>query len=472
MTQVKEALELAKQHEVKYVDLKFIDYPGIWQHTTIPANRLNEALFEDGLAFDGSSIRGWQPINASDMVMMPDAETAKIDPFYATKTISFICSIFDPITKQPYSRDPRFIAKKAEEYLRQTGIADTSFMGPEAEFFLFDDVRFDQSQPNAGYYYLDSNEGAWNSGRDESPNLGYKTRHKEGYFPVPPTDTLGDLRQYIMTTLQETGVEVEVGHHEVSSGGQCEIGQKFNRLLLAADQLMWFKYVVKNVARQHGKSATFMPKPLFGDNGSGMHTHQSLWKEGKPLFAGDEYGGLSETGLHYIGGIIKHAKSIAAFTNPTTNSYRRLVPGFEAPVNLAYSSRNRSASVRIPITGPNPKTRRIEVRFPDPSCNPYLAFAAMMMAGLDGVQNKIDPGKPLDKDIYSLSPEELKDVPQMPGSLEEALGTLERDHEFLLRGDVFTKDALHEWLEFKRTRELNPIRMRPTPYEFFLYYDI
>jgi glutamine synthetase len=472
MTSVDGALALAKKHDVKYVDLKFIDLPGVWQHTTIPATRLDEKLFEDGLAFDGSSIRGWQPINASDMVMMPDAESAKIDPFYITPTISFVCSIVDPITKQPYSRDPRFIAKKAEAYLRHTGIADTSYMGPEAEFFLFDDVRFDHSKPNEGYYYVDSHEGAWNSGRDESPNLGYKTRHKEGYFPVPPTDTLGNLRQTIMTTLQDTGVEVEVGHHEVSSGGQCEIGQKFNRLLYAADQLMWFKYVVKNVARRNGRAATFMPKPLFGDNGSGMHTHQSLWKEGKPLFAGDDYAGLSGMALHYIGGIIKHAPAIAAFTNPTTNSYRRLVPGFEAPVNLAYSSRNRSASVRIPITGPNPKTRRIEVRFPDPSCNPYLAFTAMMMAGLDGIQNKIDPGEPLDKDIYSLSPEQLRGVPQMPGSLEEALSTLERNHEFLLRGDVFTADAIHEWIEFKRTRELNPIRMRPAPYEFFLYFDI
>jgi glutamine synthetase len=472
MTTVEDALALAKKHDVKYVDLKFIDLPGVWQHTTIPATRLDEKLFEDGLAFDGSSIRGWQPINASDMVMMPDADTAKIDPFYKTPTISFVCSIADPITRQPYSRDPRFIAKKAEAYLRQTGIADTSYMGPEAEFFLFDDVRFDHSRPNEGYYYLDSVEGAWNSGRSESPNLGYKTRHKEGYFPVPPTDTLADLRQTIMTTLQESGVEVEVGHHEVASGGQCEIGQKFNRLLQAADQLMWFKYVVKNVARRNGRAATFMPKPLFGDNGSGMHTHQSLWKEGRPLFAGDEYAGLSDTALHYIGGVIKHASSIAAFTNPTTNSYRRLVPGFEAPVNLAYSSRNRSASVRIPITGPNPKTRRIEVRFPDPSCNPYLAFSAMMMAGLDGIQNKIEPGAPLDKDIYALSPEELRSVPQMPGSLEEALTTLERDHEFLLRGDVFTKDAIHEWLAFKRERELNPIRMRPAPYEFYLYFDI
>ena len=468
----KQALELAKKHDVKFVDLKFIDLPGVWQHTTIPATRLNEGLFEDGLAFDGSSIRGWQPIDASDMVMVPDPETAKIDPFYKTPTLSLVCSIYDPITKQPYSRDPRHIAMKAEAYLRETGIADTSFMGPEAEFFLFDDVRFDQSQPNAGYYFVDSIEGAWNSGREEGPNLGYKTRHKEGYFPVPPTDTLAEIRQAIMTTWMESGVEVAVGHHEVASGGQCEIGMKFGRLTACADQLLWFKYVVKNVARTYRKAATFMPKPMFGDNGSGMHTHQSLWKDGQPLFGGSGYAGLSDTALYYIGGIIKHAKSIAALTNPTTNSYRRLVPGFEAPVNLAYSSRNRSASVRIPITGPNPKTRRIEVRFPDPSCNPYLAFSAMLMAGLDGIQNKMHPGEPMDKDIYALSPEDLKEVPQMPGSLEQSLETLERDHEFLLRGGVFTKDAIEEWLAFKRNKELNPIRMRPTPYEFYLYFDI
>jgi glutamine synthetase len=468
----KEVIELAQKNDVKFVDLKFIDFPGVWQHTTVPVQRLDETLFEDGLAFDGSSVRGWQPINASDMTMIPDPETAKLDPFFAHSTLSLVCSVYDPITKQPYSRDPRHVAKKAEAYLRQTGIADTSFMGPEAEFFVFDDVRFDHSKANEGYYFLDSVEGAWNSGREEYPNLGYKTRHKEGYFPVPPTDTLANLRMEMMLALQASGIEVEIGHHEVASGGQCEIGMKFNRLLPCADQLMWFKYVVKNIARKHGKAATFMPKPLFGDNGSGMHVHQSLWKEGKPLFAGDGYAGLSQMGLHYIGGIIKHAKAIAAFTNPTTNSYRRLVPGFEAPVNLAYSSRNRSASVRIPITGPSPKTRRVEVRFPDPSCNPYLAFSAMMLAGLDGIQNKIDPGDPLDKDIYALSPEELKNVPHMPVSLEDALDSLERDHEFLLRGDVFTEDAVAEWLDYKRTKELTPIRMRPTPHEFHLYFDI
>ena len=467
----KDVIELAKSQNVKFIDVKFVDFPGQWQHTTLPAYRLEEAIFEDGIAFDGSSIRGWQPINASDMVMIPDPTTAKIDPFYENKTLSLVASVYDPITKQPYSRDPRYIAKKAEAYLVQTGIADTSFMGPEAEFFLFDDVRFDHSKPNEGYYFLDSKEGAWNSGKNEGPNLGYKTRYKEGYFPVPPTDTLADIRQEMMLMLQETGITVEVGHHEVATGGQCEIGFQYDKLLPCADNLLWFKYVVKNIARKRGKAATFMPKPLFGDNGSGMHVHQSLWKDGKPLFGGDGYAGLSQMALWYIGGIIKHAGTLAAFTNPTTNSYRRLVPGFEAPVNLAYSSRNRSASVRIPITGPSPKTRRIEVRFPDPSSNPYLAFAAMMMAGLDGIQNKIDPGDPLDKDIYALSPEELKSVPQMPGSLEDALKNLETDHEFLLRGDVFTKDVIEEWLDFKRTKELNPIRMRPTPHEFYLYFD-
>src|SRR6202167_5622087 len=400
----KEAIELAKKHDVKYVDLKFIDFPGVWQHTTIPVNRLDPGLFEDGLAFDGSSIRGWQPINASDMVMIPDADTAQIDPFYSTPTMSLVCSIFDPITKQPYSRDPRHIAKKAEAYLKQTGIGDTAFMGPEAEFFIFDDVRFDHSQPNAGYYYLDSVEGAWNSGREEFPNLGYKTRHKEGYFPVPPTDTLAELRQTIMTTLQETGIEVEVGHHEVASGGQCEIGMKFNKLTACADQLMWFKYVVKNVVRKHGKTATFMPKPMFGDNGSGMHTHQSIWKEGKPLFAGDCYAGLSQMGLWYIGGLLKHARALSAIIAPTTNSYKRLVPGYEAPVNLAYSRRDRSAACRIPMYSNSPKAKRVEFRPPDPACNPYLTFSALMMAGLDGIENKINPGQPLDKDIYDLSP--------------------------------------------------------------------
>jgi glutamine synthetase len=466
----KEVIEFAKENGCKFVDFKFIDLPGIWQHTTVPINRLDADMFETGIGFDGSSVRGWQPINASDMQMTPDASTAKIDPFYEQKTISLICKISDPVTGQPYGRDPRYIAQKAENFLKSTGVADTSYFGPEAEFFVFDSVRYENSQRGA-FYAVDSDEAAWNTGK-EGTNLGHKVRHKEGYFPVPPTDVLGDLRQDMMSTLIASGLEVEVGHHEVASAGQCEIGMKFSTLTSMADNLMWFKYVVKNVARKHGKSATFMPKPLYGDNGSGMHCHQSFWKEGKPLFAGDGYAGLSDVGLWYIGGILKHAKAIAGFTNPTTNSYRRLVPGYEAPVNLAYSSRNRSASIRIPVqAGGGPKSRRIEVRFPDASCNPYLAFAAMMMAGLDGVKNRIDPGDPLDKDIYALSPEELKEVPHMPGSLDEALGALERDHEFLLQGDVFTRDLIQTWLEYKREREVDAVRLRPVPYEFFLYYD-
>ena len=469
---VKEVLELAKKHDVKFVDLKFIDFPGVWQHTTIPAHRLDEALFEDGLAFDGSSIRGWQPINASDMTMIPDAETAKIDPFFDHSTLSLVCSIYDPITKQPYSRDPRHIARKAEAYLKQTGIADTAFMGPEAEFFVFDDVRFDHSKPNEGYYYLDSVEGAWNSGREEFPNLGYKTRHKEGYFPVPPTDTLANLRMAMMLALQESGVEIEVGHHEVASGGQCEIGQKFARMLPAADQLLWYKYVIKNVAKKYGKTVTFMPKPLFNDNGSGMHTHQSIWKDGQPLFAGDKYAGLSQMALHYIGGILKHAPALLALTNPSTNSYKRLVPGFEAPVNLAYSQGNRSASVRIPLSGSNPKAKRLEFRCPDATCNPYLAFAAMLCAGIDGIKNQIDPGEPLDVDIYELSPEELSKVPSTPGSLEGALEALENDHAFLTETGVFTEDFIQTWIAYKLDKEVNPMRLRPHPYEFALYYDV
>ncbi|MFO0761200.1 MAG: type I glutamate--ammonia ligase [Byssovorax sp.] len=466
----KDVISFAKENDVKFVDLKFIDLPGIWQHTTIPAHRLDEALFEEGIGFDGSSIRGWQPINASDMTLTPEAHTAKLDPFTAHKTLSMICKISDPITGQPYGRDPRYIAQKAENHLKASGVADTTFFGPEAEFFVFDSVRYDNS-PRGAFYELDSNEAIWNSGK-EGQNLAHKVRHKEGYFPVPPTDVLADLRADIMTTLMASGVDVEVGHHEVASAGQCEVGIKFATLTTMADTLMWFKYVVKNVTHKAGKTATFMPKPLFGDNGSGMHCHQSFWKDGKPLFAGDGYAGLSDVGLWYIGGILKHAKALAALTNPTTNSYRRLVPGYEAPVNLAYSSRNRSASIRIPVQGgSNPKSRRIEVRFPDASCNPYLAFAAMMMAGLDGVQNRIDPGDPLDKDIYSLSPEELKEVPHMPGSLDEALDALEKDHEFLLRGDVFTRDIIQTWLDYKREREVDAVRLRPVPYEFFLYYD-
>lgn len=466
----KDVIQFAKDHDCKFVDLKFIDLPGIWQHTTIPANRLSEDIFEEGIGFDGSSVRGWQPINASDMLMTPDPTTARIDPFPAQKTLSLICKISDPITGQPYGRDPRYIAKKAENHLRSTGIADTAYMGPEAEFFVFDSIRY-ESSPRSSFFELDSAEAAWNTSK-AGPNLGHKIRPKEGYFPVAPNDSLVDVRADMMTTLMDSGIVVEVGHHEVASAGQCEIGIKFSTLTSTADNLMWFKYVVKNVAKRNGKSATFMPKPLFGDNGSGMHTHQSLWKEGKPLFAGDGYAGLSDLGSWYIGGILKHAKALAALTNPTTNSYRRLVPGYEAPVNLAYSSRNRSASIRIPVAaGNSPNGRRIEVRFPDASCNPYLAFAAMMMAGLDGIQNRIDPGDPLDKDIYALSPEELQGVPKCPGSLDEALEALEKDHEFLLRGDVFTRDVIQTWIDYKREREVDAVRLRPVPHEFYLYYD-
>jgi len=466
----KDVIALAKNHDCKYVDLKFVDLPGIWQHTTLPVSRLDEDLFEEGIGFDGSSVRGWQPINASDMSLTPIASTAKIDPFHAQKTLSMICKISDPITGQPYGRDPRYIALKAENHLKASGVADTIFFGPEAEFFVFDSVRYDSS-PRGAFYEIDSEEASWNSGK-EGQNLGHKLRHKEGYFPVPPSDTLSDLREEMMTTLIETGLHVEVGHHEVATAGQCEIGLQFNTLTLMADDLLWHKYVVKNVAKRNGKTVTFMPKPLFGDNGSGMHCHQSFWKDEKPLFAGEGYAGLSDIGLWYIGGILKHASALAAFTNPTTNSYRRLVPGYEAPVNLAYSSRNRSASIRIPVVpGNSAKSRRIEVRFPDATCNPYLAFAAMMMAGLDGVQNRIDPGDPLDKDIYALSPEELKDVPHVPGTLEEALGALEKDHEFLLRGDVFSRDLIQTWVDYKREREVNPVRLRPVPHEFYLYYD-
>ncbi|MBI2894334.1 MAG: type I glutamate--ammonia ligase [Deltaproteobacteria bacterium] len=467
----KDVLQFAQKNGAVMVDLKFMDYPGMWQHFSVPIQQLEEASFEDGFGFDGSSIRGWQPIHASDMLVIPDADTAVMDPFTEAPTLSLVCNIVDPLTKEPYSRDPRYIARKAEAYVKQTGIADAVFFGPEAEFFVFDDIRYD-SAANCSYYFIDSAEGAWNTGRQENPNLGHKPRHKEGYFPVPPVDSLNDLRTEMVLALQRVGIDVEAQHHEVATAGQCEIDMRFSTLTRMADHLMWFKYIVKNVARRRGKTATFMPKPLFGDNGSGMHCHQSLWKEGKPLFAGDGYGGLSETAMHYIGGILRHARALCALTNPTTNSYRRLVPGYEAPVNLAYSSRNRSAALRIPMISPSPKSKRVEVRFPDPACNGYLAFAAMTMAGLDGVQRKLDPGDPLDKDIYALSPEELKEVPQVPDSLSSALDALERDHEFLLKGDVFTKDAIRMWIDYKRERELDPVRLRPVPLEFQLYFDI
>jgi glutamine synthetase len=469
-TTPKDVLKFAKDKKAVCVDLKFLDFLGLWQHFTVPMTELKESLFEEGLGFDGSSIRGWQPIHASDMLVMPDPTSAVMDPFTQAATLSLICNIVDPITKEDYSRDPRNIARKAEAYLKSTGIGDTVYFGPEPEFFILDDVRYEQNQ-HAGYYFIDSVEGQWNTGRVENPNLGYKPRYKEGYFPVPPTDSLQDIRQEMVLVMESIGMVVEKQHHEVATAGQAEIDMLFAPLVRMGDTLMWYKYIVKNVARRHGRTATFMPKPVFLDNGSGMHTHQSIWKGEKPLFAGNGYGGMSELAMHYIGGILKHAPAIAAFTNPTTNSYRRLVPGFEAPVNLAYSSRNRSAAIRIPMYSPSPKSKRIEVRFPDPACNGYLAFAAMLMAGLDGIQNKLSAGEPLDKDIYSLTPEELKGVPAMPASLDEALENLRNDHDFLLKGDVFTEDVVETWIDYKMANEVAAIRLRPHPHEFALYYD-
>ena len=466
----REVLAMCREKEVKAVDLRFTDFLGAWQHFTIPVGKLEEDTFEDGLGFDGSSIRGWQAINESDMLLVPVPDTAVVDPFATIPTLSIICNIQDPITREDYSRDPRNVARKAVNYLKGTGIADTCFIGPEAEFFVFDDVRFDQNA-HEGYFHVDSVEAEWNRGREELPNLGYKLRHKEGYFPCPPSDQLMDIRNEMMLTMIQAGIDVEAQHHEVATAGQCEIDMRFQELVRMADQMCLYKYIVRNVARRHGKTVTFMPKPLYGDNGSGMHTHISLWKEGHPLFAGSGYAGLSEMALHAMGGILRHAPALLAITNPTTNSYKRLVPGYEAPVNLAYSQRNRSASCRIPMYSASPKTKRIEFRCPDPTCNPYLAFAAILLAAIDGIQNKINPGPPLDRDIYDLPPEELAKVPKAPGSLDEALAALERDHDFLLRGDVFTEDVIATWIHFKREKEIQPMRLRPHPYEFCLYYD-
>lgn len=466
-----EALNYIKENKIQIIDLKFIDMPGIWQHLSLFHDQIDETAFTDGVPFDGSSIRGWKAINESDMTMAIDPTTAWIDPFMAEPTLSFICSIKEPRTGEPYSRCPRTIAQKAVEYLVSTGLGDTAFFGPEAEFFIFDDVRFDQTQ-NSGYYYVDSVEGRWNSGKEEpGGNLGYKPRYKEGYFPVAPTDTSQDMRTEMLLTMAKCGVPVEKHHHEVATGGQCELGFRFATLIQAADYLMTYKYVIKNVGKKYGKTITFMPKPLFNDNGSGMHVHQSIWKDGQPLFAGDQYAGFSQMGLHYIGGILKHAPALLALTNPTTNSYKRLVPGFEAPVNLAYSQGNRSASVRIPLSGTNPKAKRLEFRCPDASSNPYLAFAAMLCAGLDGIKNQIDPGEPLDVDIYDLSPEELSKIPSTPGSLEGALEALEKDHAFLTDTGVFSEDFIKNWISYKLDNEVNPMRLRPHPYEFALYYD-
>jgi len=467
----KEVLDMAKENKVKMVDLRFMDFPGLWQHFTVPISELEESSFEDGFGFDGSSIRGWQPIHASDMLVVPDATTAKMDPFYEAPTLVLICNIVDPVTREPYTRDPRNIAQKADAYLKSSGIGDVAYIGPEAEFFIFDDIRFESTRFSA-FYEIDSVEGNWNTGRDEGPNLGYKPRHKEGYFPVPPMDKFQDLRTEMVLTLENLGIEIEAQHHEVATAGQAEIDMRFKPLLQMSDQLMWFKYVLKNVAYRHNHTVTFMPKPLFEDNGTGMHTHISIWKENQPLFAGDKYAGISQEALYGIGGILKHCRALTAFTNPTTNSYKRLVPGFEAPVNLAYSSRNRSAAVRLPMYSTSPKAKRIEFRTPDPSCNGYLAFSAMLMAVIDGIQNKIDPGDPLDKDIYNLPPEELAEIPSAPGSLDEAIDALKADQEFLLKGDVFTQDAIAMWIEYKTENEINDIKLRPHPHEFYLYYDI
>jgi glutamine synthetase len=467
----REVLNLAKENGAKMVDLRFMDFPGLWQHFSVPISELDESSFEDGFGFDGSSIRGWQPINASDMLVIPDPETAKIDPFFETATLCLICNIADPVTREPYTRDPRNIARKAEAYLQTTGIGDTVYIGPEAEFFIFDDIRFESTRFGA-FYEIDSIEGNWNTGRDEGPNLGYKPRHKEGYFPVPPMDKFQDLRTEMVLTLENLGILIEAQHHEVATAGQAEIDMRFQPLLLMADQLMWFKYVLKNVAYRNGHTVTFMPKPIFEDNGTGMHTHISIWQGDQPVFAGDKYAGVSQEALYAIGGILKHCRALCAFTNPTTNSYKRLVPGFEAPVNLAYSSRNRSAAIRIPMYSTSPKAKRIEFRTPDPSCNGYLAFSAMLMAVLDGIQNKIDPGDPLDKNIYNLPPEELAEIPSAPGSLEDAIQALREDQDFLKKGDVFTQDAIDMWIEYKVENEINDVKLRPHPHEFYLYYDI
>ena len=466
-----DVLRMIQDQDIKIIDLKFIDMPGIWQHCSFYVTEINEDSFVEGVPFDGSSIRGWKAINESDMAMVPDPKTAWIDPFYKEPTLSMICSIKEPRTGEWYSRDPRSIAKKALDFLTNAGIGDTAFFGPEAEFFVFDDVRFDQTE-SQGYYYVDSVEGRWNSGRqEEGGNLGYKPRYKEGYFPVAPTDTLQDMRTEMLLTMAKCGVPIEKHHHEVATGGQNELGIRFAPIIEAGDNLMIYKYVIKNVAKKYGKTVTFMPKPLFNDNGSGMHTHMSIWKTGQPLFWGDGYADLSKMALNAIGGILKHAPALLAFTNPTTNSYKRLVPGFEAPVNLAYSQGNRSASVRIPLSGANPKAKRFEFRCPDATSNPYLSFAAMLCAAIDGIKNEIDPGEPLDVDIYDLSPEELSKIPSTPGSLEEALEALEKDSGFLTSTGVFTEDFIQNWIEYKLDNEVNPLRLRPHPYEFALYYD-
>lgn len=465
-----EIIEMAKSRDVKVVDFKFCDIHGSWQHFAVPLSELKEEVFEEGLGFDGSAVRGWRSIDASDMLVKPDPATAFIDPFAAYTTLSLACGVVDPVTMEVYDRDPRGVAIKAEAYLKSTGIADTAYFGPEAEFFVFDDVRY-ETKANSSFYSVDSNEAIWNQGKDENPNLGYKIRHREGYLPVGPADKQIDLRNEMMLTMIDLGIKIEREHHEVATAGQAEIDIVFDSLLRAGDTMCLYKYVVKNVAYKHGKTATFMPKPLYGDNGSGMHVHSSLWKEGKPLFAGDGYAGLSEMGLYYIGGILRHAPALCAFCNPTNNSYKRLVPGYEAPVNLAYSARNRSAAIRIPTYSSSPKAKRVEFRTPDPSANPYLAFSAILMAGLDGIQNQIEPGDAIDKNLYDLAPEELATVPTAPDSLRGAIDALEADHEFLMKGDVFTSDFIKNFIRMKQ-REYDAVRTRPHPYEFHMYFDV
>src|SRR5436305_8247374 len=470
MATPKDVMEFVKKHEVKVLDLRFTDLPGLWHHVSFPIEQFSEASFEEGFGMDGSSIRGWAAIHESDMLLIPDPAWFMLDPFTEVATLVMVADVIDPVTKQRYDRDPRYIAKKAEMYVASTGLADTAYFGAEAEFFIFDNVRFDQREQH-GFYFIDAEEGRWNSGRKEN-NLGYRPRFKEGYFPVPPTDHYQDLRSEMTLMMESCGLVVECHHHEVATGGQTEIDLKFDKLAVSADHMMLYKYIVRNVANRYGKTATFMPKPLFQDNGSGMHCHQSLWKGDKALFAGDGYAGLSQMALNYIGGLIKHGPALSAIIAPTTNSYKRLVPGFEAPVNLAYSRRNRSAACRIPMYSASPKAKRGELRPPGPTCKPYMAFAAIVMAGLDGIENKIDPGQPLDKDIYDLGPEELAKVPSMPGALDEALDCLEKDHAFMLKGDVFTEELIRTYIEYKREKEVNAIRLRPHPFEFALYYDI
>jgi glutamine synthetase len=468
----RELLQLVSDEGIKMIDLRFVDLPGLWQHFSISAKEMEEEMFEEGVGFDGSSIRGFQEIQESDMILIPDASTAFKDPFTAVPTLNIICNVKDPVTLQSYTRDPRYIAQKAENYLKSTGIGDTAFFGPEPEFFVLDDIRFDQSY-NYGYYYVDSKEGFWNSGKEENPNLGYKPRYKEGYFPVPPMDSLQDIRSEMVLLLEEVGIQVEVHHHEVGTAGQCEIDMRFDTLTSMADKFLKYKYIIKNVGRRHGKTVTLMPKPIFQDNGSGMHIHTSLWKAGKNVFyEPGGYADLSKTAVYYIGGILKHTPALLGFCAPTTNSYRRLVPGYEAPINLIYSQRNRSAAVRIPAYSRSEKAKRVETRFPDPSCNGYLAFAALLMAGLDGVQNKITPPDPIDKDLYDLAPADAANVKSTPGNLEDVLSALEDDHDFLLKGDVFTKDVIETWIDYKRTREVDAMRLRPHPHEFALYFDI